>query len=78
MCAKYYPTSVQIITGGSDRKISYWEVLDGTLVRELDASRSGAINAVDISPDGDTFISGGNDQIVKLWKYQEGESKSRN
>ncbi|XP_044754994.1 cilia- and flagella-associated protein 52 [Coccinella septempunctata] len=72
MCARYYPTSVQILTGGSDRKISYWEVLDGTLVRELDASRSGAINAVDISPDGDSFVSGGNDQIVKLWKYQEG------
>ncbi|KAK9891942.1 hypothetical protein WA026_017425, partial [Henosepilachna vigintioctopunctata] len=72
MCARYFPSGVQILTTGSDRKISYWEVLDGTLVRELEASRSGAINAIAISPDGDTFVSGGNDQIVKLWKYQEG------
>lgn len=68
----YYPTAVQILTGGSDGKVSYWEVLDGSLVRELEASSSGAINALDISPDGALFVTGGNDQIVKLWRYQEG------
>ncbi|CAH1965474.1 unnamed protein product [Acanthoscelides obtectus] len=72
MCVKYYPTAVQIITGGSDRKIAYWEVLDGSLVRELEGSPSGTINCLDISHDGDRILSGGNDQIVKLWKYQEG------
>ncbi|CAH1119873.1 unnamed protein product [Phaedon cochleariae] len=72
MCVRYYPTGVQILTGGSDRKLAYWEVLDGSLVRELDGSPSGTINALDISPTGEHFTSGGNDQIVKLWKYQEG------
>ncbi|VEN44166.1 unnamed protein product [Callosobruchus maculatus] len=72
MCVKYYPTAVQIITGGSDRKIAYWEVLDGSLVRELEGSNSGTINCLDISHDGDRILSGGNDQLVKLWKYQEG------
>lgn len=72
MCAKYYPTGVQILTGGSDRKLSYWEVLDGTMVREIEGSQSGAINALDISEDGRIFVTGGNDQIVKLWDYQKG------
>ncbi|XP_050310647.1 cilia- and flagella-associated protein 52 [Anthonomus grandis grandis] len=72
LCVKYYPTGVQILTGGSDRKVAYWEVLDGCLVRELEGSPTGTINTLDISPSGEYFVTGGNDQIIKLWKYQEG------
>ncbi|XP_072398730.1 cilia- and flagella-associated protein 52 [Diabrotica undecimpunctata] len=72
MCVKYFPSGVQILTGGSDRKLSYWEVLDGSLVRELEGSPTGTINVLDISPDGGHFVSGGNDQIIKVWTYQEG------
>uniref|UniRef100_A0AAR5QBT5 Cilia- and flagella-associated protein 52 n=2 Tax=Dendroctonus ponderosae TaxID=77166 RepID=A0AAR5QBT5_DENPD len=72
LCVRYYPTGVQILTGGSDRKVAYWEVLDGSLVRELEGSPTGTINTLDISPDGEYFVTGGNDQIIKLWRYQEG------
>lgn len=72
MCVRYYPTDVQILTGGSDRKLGYWESLDGNLVREVEGSQSGAVNSLDISSDGVLFTTAGNDQIVKLWKYQEG------
>ncbi|KAJ8985900.1 hypothetical protein NQ317_010657 [Molorchus minor] len=83
MCVRYFPTGVQILTGYLYKytiitpvapigKLGYWEVLDGSLVREVEGSSSGAINALAISPDGDRFVSGGNDQVVKLWKYQEG------
>lgn len=72
MSVKYFPSAVQILTAGSDRKIAYWEVLDGSIVRELEGSPSGTINSLAISPDGSLFVSGGNDQIVKLWTYQEG------
>lgn len=72
MCVRYYPTGVQILTGGSDRKVAYWEVLDGCLVRELEGSPTGTINSLDISPSGEYFVTGGNDQIIKLWRYQEG------
>lgn len=72
MCVRYYPTGVQILTGGSDRKLRYWEVLDGCLVRELEGSASGTINSLDISDDGSLFVTGGNDEVIKLWKYQEG------
>lgn len=72
MCVRYYPNGVQILTGGADRKLGYWEVQDGNLVRDIEGSPSGAINSLDISYDGMLFATGGNDQIVKLWKYQEG------
>lgn len=74
MTVKYFPTGVQILTGGSDRKVCYWEILDGSLVREIEASTSGAINTLDISPSGEFFVTGGNDQLVKLWRYQEGKT----
>lgn len=72
MCVKYYPTGIQILTGGTDRKLTYWEVIDGSLVRELEGSPTGALNALDMSYEGSLFVTGGNDQVVKLWKYQEG------
>ncbi|XP_022914302.2 cilia- and flagella-associated protein 52 [Onthophagus taurus] len=72
MCVRYFPTGVQIVTAGSDRKVAYWEVLDGTLVRELEGSTSGAINCIDIIDDGTRFVTGGNDQIIKLWDYEAG------
>lgn len=60
------------MTAGSDRKLCYWEVLDGCLVREIEGSPSGAINSLEISSDGTLFVTGGNDEVIKLWKYQEG------
>lgn len=68
MCVSYYPTGVQILTGGSNRKVQYWEVLDGTLIRELEGSTSAGLNTLDISPDGSMFLTGGNDEIVKVYE----------
>ncbi|VDQ01461.1 unnamed protein product [Trichobilharzia regenti] len=48
------------------QKIGYWEVYDGSMIRQLDGSRSGSINGMDITTDGDTFVTGGNDKLVKV------------
>lgn len=72
MAVNYYPTGVQILTTGTDRKVSYWEVLDGTLIRDVDGSPSGAVNTIDINVSGEQFATGGDDQMVKLWDYQKG------
>jgi len=69
----YEPTSFhQIIATGSDRKIGYFETTDGSTIREIEGSTSGAINCMDISGDGRYFVSGGDDNLIKLWKYDEG------
>ncbi|XP_034191821.2 cilia- and flagella-associated protein 52 isoform X2 [Osmia lignaria lignaria] len=63
---------VQILTCGTDGKIAYWESLDGSLVREVEGSAVGTLNAINISPDGRYFVTGSDDCIVKLWEYRTG------
>lgn len=40
-CAKFFPTGVQILATGTDRRVSYWEVFDASLVRDVEASAKG-------------------------------------
>lgn len=69
-CARYYPSGVQILTTGSDRRIGYWEVYDASLVRDIEGSNKGSINCIAMNYTGEMFLSVGNEQIVKLWDYQ--------
>lgn len=66
----YHPDESQLLTCGSDRKITYWDAADGP-IRVLEASEA-EINALDIEPDGVVFVSGANDKIVKVWNYDGG------
>nr|XP_046266536.1 cilia- and flagella-associated protein 52 [Scatophagus argus] len=68
----YHPEEYQIITSGTDRKIAYWDVYDGTAIRELEGSKSGAINGMHISQEGKHFVTGGDDKLLKVWDYMEG------
>jgi len=54
------------VTSGSDRKLAYWDALDGSQIREIDGSLSGAINGMDISPDGKQLVTAGADKLVKV------------
>ncbi|XP_061080955.1 cilia- and flagella-associated protein 52-like isoform X1 [Conger conger] len=72
-CVCYHPDGHQIITSGTDRKIAYWEVSDGVIVRDLEGSLTGSINAMDISQDGRYFVTGGDDRLLKVWTYTRGE-----
>ncbi len=60
---------MQLLTAGTDRKIGYWEMFDGSLIRELEASRSGSINGMDLTSDGKVFVTGGDDKIVKVSSF---------
>lgn len=71
--ARYFPTGVQILTSGTDRTVSYWEVYDGSLVREKEGSKFGPIHCLDLNTVGEYFVSSGSDCIVKLWNYELGE-----
>ncbi|KAL6618439.1 WD40 repeat-like protein [Neocallimastix californiae] len=70
----YYPDESQILTSGTDRKVAYWESFDGSLIREIEASQSDAINGLDITTDGKFFVCGGSDKLVKVYRYEEGDS----
>jgi WD40 repeat protein len=68
----YHPDESQILTTGSNRKITYWDCFDGQTIRMLDGSETGEINSLDITEQGEHFVSGGQDKRVKLWDYDEG------
>lgn len=47
-------------------QIAYWEVFDGSVIRELDGSLSGAVNGMDITVEGVHFVTGQSwDQRIK-------------
>uniref|UniRef100_A0A8B9LUC0 Cilia- and flagella-associated protein 52 n=1 Tax=Astyanax mexicanus TaxID=7994 RepID=A0A8B9LUC0_ASTMX len=69
----YHPEEYQIITSGTDRKIGYWEVFDGSAIRELYGSLTGAINSMDISQEGEHFVTGGDEKLIKVWHYTDGD-----
>ncbi|ORZ35673.1 quinon protein alcohol dehydrogenase-like superfamily [Catenaria anguillulae PL171] len=69
----YYPEENQLITAGTDRKVAYWEAYDGSLIREIEASMSDAINGLDMAQDGSRFVLGGSDKLVKVYRYEEGD-----
>uniref|UniRef100_A0A8C9L8A0 Cilia- and flagella-associated protein 52 n=1 Tax=Pavo cristatus TaxID=9049 RepID=A0A8C9L8A0_PAVCR len=71
-CVCYHPEEYQLITSGTDRRIGYWEVYDGSAIRDLEGSLSGSINGMDITSDGARFVTGGDDHLVKMWDYNEG------
>lgn len=70
--AAYFFDESQLLTTGSDKKVTYWDAVDCSAIREMEASKTGEINGLDISADGTFFVTGGNDRIVKIWGYDEG------
>ncbi|VVC34655.1 WD40/YVTN repeat-like-containing domain,WD40 repeat, conserved site,WD40 repeat,WD40-repeat-containing [Cinara cedri] len=69
---KYHPNKVQLLTCGTNRFIGYWESIDGSLVHEVEGSSSSALNALDLTPAGNYFVTGSADLLVKVWHYKEG------
>ena len=65
-CVVYNKDENQIITSGTDRKIAYWESDNAALIRELEGAKTEAVNAMDISVDGEYFVSGGDDKLLKV------------
>jgi WD40 repeat protein len=72
--ALYHPDESQLLTAGTDRKVTVWDVVDGSAIRITDASPSAEVNSLAISSDGSAFVSAGGDKIVKVWNYEEGRA----
>lgn len=68
----YHPDQSQFLTTGSDRKLTYWDVVDGNPIRIIDGSQTDLLSCLAISEDGEKFVCGGADKLVKVWGYDEG------
>merc|ERR1711968_30657 len=55
----YSPDESQLLTTGSDRKITYWDPFDGQAIRVLEGSDEGELSTLSISKSGSHYVSGG-------------------
>eukprot|EP00750_Incisomonas_marina_P001963 INCI11854.1.p1 GENE.INCI11854.1~~INCI11854.1.p1 ORF type:complete len:650 (-),score=121.45 INCI11854.1:1736-3685(-) len=69
--ALYHPDESQFLSVGSDRKVTYWDT-EGNAIRVLEGSEQ-EINSAHIEEEeGEYFVTGGNDKLIKVWDYDEG------
>jgi WD40 repeat protein len=67
----YHPDESQMLTCGANHKISYWDAVDGQVIRVIDGGDD-MMTALDILPSGEFFISGSKDRLLKIWHYDDG------
>jgi WD40 repeat protein len=66
------PSGKQIVSGGADGKIKFWDVESGRCQRTLDGHTEW-VQSVALSSDGRFLASGGRDDLVKLWDVESGK-----
>lgn len=70
----YHPDESQLLTCGSDRRITYFDAYDGEAIRFLEEAADAEMLAMDIEHSGTLFATGGRDGVLKLWHYDNGET----
>lgn len=70
----YHPDESQLITCGSDRRVTYFDAFDGEAIRMLEEAAEQELLAMDIEASGTLFATGGRDGLLKLWHYDNGET----
>ena len=65
--AKLHPSECQILTLATDGQLSYWEVIDGTEIRNIVLGKHSTVTSLDVAPgQGEYFITSTNDSVVKV------------
>lgn len=67
----WHPSYCQVLSVTHNRKLCFFEAFDGSTVREIFASETDPVQAVDVSPCGLYVVTGSQDRTVKLWSYKE-------
>jgi eukaryotic-like serine/threonine-protein kinase len=68
----FTPDGATLIVGGSDGRITWWDVASGQLTREI-VAHQGEVCAIAISPDGRVMLTGGPDNSACMWDVVTGE-----
>jgi len=76
-CFDSVPNSSLVITTGQDRKITYWDLREANPVRSFDTNnnpkKGDECMGLAVAHDGKTFVTGGSEQIVRLWDLGTGK-----
>ncbi|KAJ8610542.1 hypothetical protein CTAYLR_009751 [Chrysophaeum taylorii] len=69
----WHPDESQLLTTGSNYKITYWDSYDGSKIRVLDGSFTDEMTALDVEKkNGSWFLAGSADKTIKFWNYDDG------
>ncbi|MDE5112314.1 MAG: WD40 repeat domain-containing protein, partial [Trichodesmium sp. St7_bin2_1] len=58
-------------SGSTEKTIKIWDIKTGKLLRSI-AGQNSQVNALAITPDGQTLVSVGSDKLMELWNIQTG------
>lgn len=68
----WHPDESQLLTTGSNYKITYWDAYDAARIRVVDGSFTDEMTALDVEPsNGAWFVTGSADKTVKTWNYDD-------
>jgi len=67
----YHPDDSQLVSCGTDRKLTYWDTFDGQPIRIIDGSDSSEVTALCMDAGGSLLVSGSGDKQVRLWHYDD-------
>jgi WD40 repeat protein len=70
----FAPKSGQLLSGGADGCVRFWNAATGEQARQLEASKDW-ITHLSLSPDEKTLATGGNDWTVRLWDLESGQER---
>lgn len=68
----YHPDDSQLVTCGTDRKVTYWDNFDGQPIRIIDGSDSSEVTSICTDAQGVLLVTGGGDKLVRVWHYDDG------
>lgn len=74
--ATYHPTNGQVVSGGYDQQIKFWDVKTYRENLEL-RDRDDPLLALDYSPDGTRLITAGRNNTAVIWDTQTGDMISK-
>jgi len=69
-----HPDELQIVTTGTDRKITWWDPTDASILRVVDDPSDAELAAATIAhPDGALLAVAGSDRTIKVFDYESGD-----
>ena len=68
MSVVFTPNGGEVVTGGSNGSIDFWDAKTGVQQRALEG-HTAWVHSLVFTPDGSTLVSGSLDGTILLWDY---------
>lgn len=65
--AAFLPSDAHIVSCSEDGRVVYWDVVEGSILGEVQAHNNQIVCSLSVSPQGDCLLTSSVDGTVKLW-----------